>query len=159
MKQVQTQQLTNITWCFPTPQINQPGTSQAQKKERREREGEGVEREKGEGDQLLLLGDSPVVFGVGGCHCLKRQVHSCKPGSGSLGLMWWGEVTQHCFQKVWEERAKTGEVTSSHNSHVWAEDSGLNRGASAINSQEASGSQSWGKSNQLFKLQSNNTLI
>lgn len=39
---------------------------------------------------------------------------------------------------VWGVHAKIGVVTSSHSNHVWAEESDLNRGASAINSQEAS---------------------
>ena len=56
-------------------------------------------------------------------------------------LDWRREATQHRFQRVWGVRAKTGVVTSSHNSHVWAEESSLDRGASAINRQEASGSQ------------------
>jgi len=38
-------------------------------------------------------------------------------------------------------RAKISGVTSSHSNHVWAEDSGPDRGASAINSQEALGLQ------------------
>lgn len=39
---------------------------------------------------------------------------------------------------VWEVRAKTSVVTSSHSDHVWAQESGLDWGASAINSKEAS---------------------
>lgn len=76
-------------------------------------------------------------------NCGSWNVHYCNPGLGpwSDSLDWDWEVTQHCFQGVWGVRAKIGVVTSSHSNHVWAEESGLDRGASAINSQEALGSQ------------------
>lgn len=61
------------------------------------------------------------------------------PGLMELKLMLRVDTTLR--PKSLRVRAKVAAVTLSHNNHVWTEESGLDRGASAINSQQASGFQ------------------